>query len=71
VSYNSLKVFFPYFLKSGIIIKTRKVGKSEYFKLNLENNFVKNLMHLDWMLTKNNVLGSEVTEKVISISQSC
>jgi len=45
VSYNSLKVFFPYFIKSGIVCKTRKIGKSDYFKLNLENIFVKNLLN--------------------------
>jgi predicted transcriptional regulator len=62
VSYNSLKVFFPYFIKSGIVCKTRKIGKSDYFKLNLENQFVKNLIKLDWSLTKKNIL-PEIDEK--------
>ena len=56
VSYNSIKVFFPEFIKSGIICKTRKVGKSDYYKLNMNNDFVKNLVKLDWMLTKKNIL---------------
>ena len=56
VSYNSIKIFFPEFIKSGIICKTRKVGKSDYYQLNMENEFVKNLVKLDWMLTKKNVL---------------
>lgn len=56
VSYNSIKVFFSYFIESGIICKTRKVGKSDYYKLNLNNQFVKNLIKLDWSLTKRNVL---------------
>jgi len=55
VSYNSLKVFFPSFIESKIIIKTRKIGKSDYYKLNLENSFVKNLIKLDWMLVKSNL----------------
>ena len=63
VSYNSLKVFFDNFIESGIVIKTRKVGKSDYYKLNLENPFIQNLIKLDWDLTKNNVL-SEVKEKI-------
>jgi predicted transcriptional regulator len=58
VSYNSLKLFFPYFIESGILIKTRKIGKSDYYKFNMENEFVKNLIKLDWMLTKKNVLGT-------------
>ena len=63
VSYNSLKVFFPHFIKSGIVVKTRRVGKSDYFKLNLENQFVKNLIKLDWSLTKRNVL-PEIKEEI-------
>ncbi|MBI2630154.1 hypothetical protein HYW76_03555 [Candidatus Pacearchaeota archaeon] len=54
VSYNSLKLFFSYFVKSGIICKTRKIGKSDYFKLNLNNQFVKNLIKLDWSLVNKN-----------------
>jgi len=59
VSYNSLKSFFDNFIKSGIVIKTRKVGKSDYYKLNLENPFVQNLIKLDWNLTKSNILKEE------------
>ena len=56
VSYNSLKVFFDNFLKSEIIVKTRKIGKSNYYKLNIENPFVNNLIKLDWMLVKHDLL---------------
>lgn len=56
VSYNSLKALFPYFINSGIIYKTRRIGKSDYFKLNLSNPFAKNLIRLDWTLTKRNIL---------------
>ena len=65
VSYNSLKVFFDDFIKSGIVIKTRKVGKSDYYKLNTENLFVQNLMKLDWNLTKSNVLSEQKEKKLI------
>ena len=60
VSYNSLKVFFDGFVKKGIIIKTRKIGKSDYFKINTENPFVEYLMKLDWILTKAGVLSDEI-----------
>ena len=56
VSYNSIKIFFPEFIKSGIVCKTRKIGKSDYYQLNMNNDFVKNLVKLDWMLTKKNIL---------------
>ena len=63
VSYNSLKFFFQSWLDKGIIINTRRIGKSDYFKLNLENQFVQNLMKLDWVLTKKVAL-KEVRELV-------
>jgi len=56
VSYNPIKLFFPKLIESGIVVKTRKVGKSDYYKLNLNNSFVKNLIKLDWILTKKNIL---------------
>ena len=62
VSYNSLKVFFNEFVKSGILIKTRRIGKSDYYKLNLDNVFVENLIKLDWILTKKNVLPEKKLE---------
>ena len=55
VSYNSIKIFFPYLIISRIIIKTRHIGKSFYYKLNLENQFVRNLMKLDWSLIEENI----------------
>lgn len=64
VSYNSLKVFFDDFVKSGIVIKTRKVGKSDYYKLNTENSFVQNLIKLDWNLTKSNILSESERKRV-------
>lgn len=65
VSYNSLKSFFDNFVKSGIVIKTRKVRKSDYYKLNTDNSFVKNLIKLDWSLTKSNVLPESQEKKTI------
>lgn len=68
VSYNSLKSFFDNFLKSGIVIKTRKVGKSDYYKLNTDNSFIRDLIRLDWNLTKSNLLPGSKEKKVIEIS---
>ena len=64
VSYNSIKIFFPNFIKSEIVYKTRKVGKSDYYKLNLKNLFVKNLIKLDWILTKRNILPEQEAEEL-------
>jgi len=64
VSYNSIISFFNEFIKNGILIKTRKVGKSDYYKFNLENPFVKDLIRLDWKLTKSNVLSESEKQEI-------
>jgi len=63
ISYNSLKNFFNEFLKKGIIIKTRRVGKSDMYKLNMENDAAKNFIKFAWFLTKQD-LGIE-NKKVV------
>src|SRR3989344_5826596 len=52
ISYNSLKSFFKEFLDKGIIVKTRRVGKSDMYKLNLDNDTAKNFLKFAWFLTK-------------------
>ena len=64
VSYNSIKLFFPKYIKQGIVVKTRKIGKSDYYKLNTEHHFIKEMMKLDWVLTKNSVLSEEKKELI-------
>ncbi len=52
VSYNSITKFINIFIDSGFLIKTRKVGKSDYYQLNLNNPFAQNLLKLDWSLVR-------------------
>ena len=52
ISYNSLKSFFNEFLEKGIIVKTRRVGKSDMYKFNLENETAKRFLQFAWFLTK-------------------
>ena len=64
VSYNSLKVFFEDWIKKEIIIKTRRIGKSDYYKFNMENQFVQNMIKLAWSLTKKEILSEPIKSKV-------
>lgn len=64
VSYNSLVSFFPDWINKGIVIVTRKIGKSDYYQLNMQNFFVKNIIKLDWSLTKNNALPEAVEAEI-------
>jgi hypothetical protein len=61
ISYNSLVSFFDEFLEKGIIVKTRRVGKSDMYKFNLDNPISKKFLQFAWFLTKQD-LGIEEME---------
>ncbi|MBI2106113.1 hypothetical protein HYT56_04730 [Candidatus Woesearchaeota archaeon] len=56
VSCSTMQVFWDKLERNKIVIKTRRIGKSDLFKLNIENPTVKELIKLDWNLIK----GSEM-----------
>ena len=55
VSYSTLQSFWHRLLAHGLVIKTRRVGKSDLYKLNTDNPAIKQLLQLDW----NFIHGSE------------
>ncbi len=52
VSYSTLQTFWNKLEKNKIVINTRRVGKSDLYKLNTKNPAVKQLLMLDWNLIK-------------------
>ncbi len=52
VSYSTLKTFWDKLERNNIVIKTRRVGKSDLYKLNTKNPAVLQLIKLDWNLIK-------------------
>lgn len=52
VSYSTLQTFWDKLVKNNIVIKTRRVGKSDLYKLNTSNPAVQQLIKLDWNLIK-------------------
>ena len=52
VSYSTLQTFWDKLERNNIIIKTRRVGKSDLYKLNINNPAVQQLIKLDWKLIK-------------------
>jgi len=52
VSYSTLQTFWNNLVKNNIVIKTRRVGKSDLYKLNVNNPAIKQLIKLDWNLVK-------------------
>ena len=59
VSYSTLQTFWERLEKNKIVLKTRRVGKSDLYKLNTNNPAVQQLIRLDCNLVKG-------TEKEIS-----
>ena len=60
VSYSTMQTFWHKLEINNIVIKTRRVGKSDMYKLNINNPAVKELIRLDWKLTKNSKQDIEV-----------
>lgn len=52
VSYSTLQTFWHRLENNNIVLKTRRVGKSDLYMLNTKNPAVKQLIKLDWNLTK-------------------
>lgn len=52
VSYSTLQTFWDRLERNNIVIKTRRVGKSDLYKLNTKNPAVQQLIKLDWNLIK-------------------
>jgi len=51
VSYSTLQTIWHKLEKNNIVIKTRRVGKSNLYKLNTNNPAIKELIKLNWKLT--------------------
>ena len=60
VSYSTLQTFWYKLVQNKIVIKTRRVGKSDLYKLNTANTAVKQLIKLDWNLTKGAGIEQEI-----------
>jgi hypothetical protein len=52
VSYSTMQTFWEKLEKNFIVTKTRRIGKSDLYKLNTKNPAVKQLLKLDWNFIK-------------------
>ncbi|MBI2629235.1 hypothetical protein HYW74_04075 [Candidatus Pacearchaeota archaeon] len=52
VSYFTLQTFWDKLERNNIVVKTRRIGKSDMYKLNTKNPAVQQLIKLDWNLIK-------------------
>jgi len=52
VGWTTLHQFWTKLAKIGIVKKTRKIGRAELYKLNLESPLVKKLLEIDALVSK-------------------
>jgi AraC-like DNA-binding protein len=69
ISYNSLKGFFHEFLNKGMVVKTRRVGKSDMYKLNTDNVIAQNFLKFAWFLTKKDLDVGMKPDKNLNVSE--
>ncbi len=60
VGWSTLHSFWPKLVKSGLVVKTRKIGRATLYKLNLENPIVQELITLDEKIT------AQFTKKIVA-----
>lgn len=61
VAYTTLIELLPKLIKQGIIIETRKIGKSKLLKINLESPIAKALIAIDLKLSEAFVHKAEIS----------
>jgi len=66
IGYSTLMLFWKRdFVKTGLVIETRKVGKSRMFQINEKNPAVQQLLKLDWALSKYVI--NKITKKEVAV----
>ena len=63
IGWSTIHQFWTDLVKLGIVIKTRRIGRAELYKLNLTSQLVKKLIDLDISISKklmNKELGQEL-----------
>lgn len=52
IAWTTLHQFWKEFVKQGLVIKTRNIGRAEMYKLNTKSELVKKLLEMDLELSK-------------------
>ena len=69
ISYNSLISIFSEFLEKGLVVKTRRVGKSDMYKFNINNPTAVKFLQFAWYLTEQD-LGIETQETASAVKNT-
>ncbi len=67
IGWSTLHLFWDKLVKLEIVIKTRRIGRAELYKLNLNNQLVKKLMDLDLAISKK-FMDQEINKQKLKIT---
>ncbi len=65
IAWSTLHECWPELERIGVIKKTRRIGRAELYKLNLENPLVKKLVELDMFISKQFIAEELEKQKVV------
>ena len=66
IAWSTLHDLWPDLVKLGVVIKTRKIGRAELYKLNKENPLVKKLIEIDMLVSKQLVQVEIEKQKIVA-----
>jgi len=67
IGWSTLHQFWKDIVRLGIVVKTRRIGRAELYKLNLESSLVKKLIELDILISKK-LMKEELTKQHLKVS---
>jgi len=66
IGWSTLHGFWKDFVKLGIVAKTRRIGRAELYKLNLNSPLVKKLIDLDMDISKK-MINEEIDKQKLKV----
>ncbi len=67
IAWSTLHEYWPGLVQAGIVVKTRKIGRAELYKLNTANQLVKKLVELDLFISQQ-FIGQEAPAEVVTVA---
>ena len=67
IGWSTLHQFWNNIVKLGIVVKTRKIGMAELYKLNLSSPLVKKLIGLDMDISKK-LMNEEINKQKLKVT---
>ena len=64
IGWSTLHLFWKEFVKLGIVKKTRRIGRAELYKLNIESPLVKKLIDIDYEISET-MMKEELKKEIV------